>query len=542
MQPSKSAANRTTVFIPTPANFGLPSYFTSWRTGQLDAILATAESPCRFTAANQPTGTGKSVYAVATGLFCGGRTVIATGTKLLMDQYTRDFAPIGMADMRGQGNFPCSVTRTTCAEGQIHSCPLRNPRVTGCPYISAREEFLRAPLAVTNYDYLLSSNIYGDGIGPVETLVLDEGHMAVQQLADAVTIKFEHRHYSDIYHGLTTPPPYKSESIPTWQKWAAKALATLSDDSRKETFYTFGLAKIKRLTSLCERLTNDAKPSWIFDGTITAETHFSPVWPTEYAQRLLFAGAKRVIIMSATLVPKTLSLLDVDPDNSSLSHHLHTPYSFPAHRAPVYIFGAHRISHKSTDADWQQTIGRMDTIIKARQDRKGIVQSVSYDRQKFIASRSFYSDIMLTHTSNTLTDAVTEFRNSPPPRLLVSPSLTTGYDFPDSDCEYQLLCKVPFVDTRSPIMQARISQDPEYPHYLTAQTLVQMCGRPMRSAQDQCENFILDLNAKWFLGPKVRKGYRHLLPPWFFNLIRYPDGVPEPPPPLPSYHNRGQNP
>jgi Rad3-related DNA helicase len=78
-------------------------------------------------------------------------------------------------------------------------------------------------------------------------------------------------------------------------------------------------------------------------------------------------------------------------------------------------------------------------------------------------------------------------------------------------------------------MKARDEADPEYLPYLTAQTLTQTCGRAMRAPDDQCENFILDQHANWFI-----KKHRDLFPPWFMRQVRYPNGLPAPPPPLDS--------
>jgi Rad3-related DNA helicase len=131
-----------------------------------------------------------------------------------------------------------------------------------------------------------------------------------------------------------------------------------------------------------------------------------------------------------------------------------------------------------------------------------------------------------------LAHALDRFRDSPSPAILISPAITTGYDFAYSQCEYSIVVKMPFADSRSPIMAARAKADPEYIPYLTAQTLVQSCGRGMRAADDQCETLVLDGSIKWFSRPQDKKGFRHLLPSWFIRQLVYADRQPEPLPPL----------
>jgi Rad3-related DNA helicase len=513
----------------TPRDLNLPAKFHAWRPGQIDAIETIVSTDQRFVAGAFPTGTGKSVLTVASGKINGGRTVILTSTKMLAEQYLSDFSDCGMVEMRGQSNFHCTETykrNATCADGRKLKCPARISEE--CEYIRARKTFLESSLSVTNYDYYLSSIIHGDGCGPVDLLVLDEAHTAVQQLSDAITITLNHLDNEPFYM-ITGTPPF-ARPIPEWKEWSRQAILKI----KNAKFMTHGMdsdEKFSHFTSALKRL-SEIPTNWIAEHDTDTKSSFAPLWPTEYAKEILFASAKKVLLVSATIVPKTLHLLDIQ-DSESLF--LQTNYSFPVHRAPVYLFGAHRIDFRTSPAQWIETIARMDALIDRRTDRKGIIHSVSYDRQKFISTQSRHRDTMISPISRFLRDEVNRFRRQPPPSLLVSPALTTGYDFPGRECEYQIIVKLPFVDTRGAVMKARVNQDPEYANYMTAQTLTQMCGRPMRSPSDQCENFILDTHMNWFWRTQDRKGFRHLFPSWFVPLVRWAnDAPPQPPPPLDS--------
>jgi Rad3-related DNA helicase len=135
---------------------------------------------------------------------------------------------------------------------------------------------------------------------------------------------------------------------------------------------------------------------------------------------------------------------------------------------------------------------------------------------------------MVTHSRHDTADRIATFRTKPG-AVLVSPSVTTGYDFPFGDCEYQIVCKVPFPDSRDPITAARTLVDPRYPSHLAMQALVQMVGRGMRAPTDQCETFIVDAHAHWFLSK-----HADLAPKWFRRAVRRlePGTVPTPPRPL----------
>jgi Rad3-related DNA helicase len=174
---------------------------------------------------------------------------------------------------------------------------------------------------------------------------------------------------------------------------------------------------------------------------------------------------------------------------------------------------------------------RADQIIRGRLDRKGIFHTVSFRRRDLVTRESEFASIMLSNSSYrvqgssaTTARIVEQFKAASPPRVLVSPSLSTGYDFPYRECEYQIIGKIPFPDTQGRIMKVRHQQDPGYTSYIAIQELVQSWGRGMRAADDQCETFVLDDHIGWF----IRKNSRDI-PAWFKECYQRVDAVPPAP-------------
>ena len=133
---------------------------------------------------------------------------------------------------------------------------------------------------------------------------------------------------------------------------------------------------------------------------------------------------------------------------------------------------------------------------------------------------------MLSHGSDDTASAVQRFKNAEPGTVLVSPSMTSGYDFPNDECRFIGIGKVPFPDMRSPVMQARKEDDKDWPMHLAMQSLVQTGGRGTRNTRDWCEVLIFDDSWKWF----YRK-YKGFAPVWFQNRVqRSMPYLPEPPP------------
>lgn len=204
------------------------------------------------------------------------------------------------------------------------------------------------------------------------------------------------------------------------------------------------------------------------------------------------------------------------------------PSRFPVSRRPVYMLDMVprvRVDYRMKDDHYKIWLTRIDNIISARLDRKGIIHTVSYDRCQRIMNSSSYREIFMTHERNakSANEAVELFKLVDPPRVLVSPSMVTGYDFPYTSCEYQIIAKVPFPDMRRKVDKARKEIDPDYGLCYTMINLVQACGRGMRAADDRCECFIIDDHFKWFLSK-----YKKFAPRWFVEAVKFVNLIPEP--------------
>jgi Rad3-related DNA helicase len=251
-----------------------------------------------------------------------------------------------------------------------------------------------------------------------------------------------------------------------------------------------------------------------------------PVWPSDYAEELLFLNIPRVVIVSATLGSKSLDLMGIKKTDYEFFDYSSV---FPPERSPVYSIPTVGLNHKSSQEDILEAFQRCDDIIADRLDRKGIIHTVSYKRALEYLEASSFTHVMLTHDNGpgSAMEAARRFKEATAPAVLVTPSMTTGYDFPYSQCEYQIIMKAPFADLTDPVIHARKEKDQSYYEYAMAQTLIQSCGRGMRAPDDRCETFIVDDGVD-----KVVKRKPGNFPAWFRELYRKQELVPLPPPTL----------
>jgi Rad3-related DNA helicase len=98
------------------------------------------------------------------------------------------------------------------------------------------------------------------------------------------------------------------------------------------------------------------------------------------------------------------------------------------------------------------------------------------------------------------------------PTVLVSPSLTHGIDLKDNLARFQIIIKAPYL----PLMNKRIKKlfelDKKWYENKMICSLIQACGRGIRSKDDHCVTYILDGSVV-----NVLKNNTKILPKYFID-------------------------
>jgi Rad3-related DNA helicase len=508
----------------TPTDIGLPDIYREFRPAQTEAIEFVLESDKRFIALGLPTGSGKTLLAAALSRLLGGKTTVLTSTLGLQDQYTRALTPCGLVDMRGRANYAC-WEGGTCEDGGRAGCGDK----AGCPFLCQLRGFNGSDLGSTSYAFWLAMRA---GVTRPETLICDEAGLASEWLSRSLDFQFTERELRDLrvlkksvgesrreWAELT--PVVQSRALNRYED-AKLAISLLKSPSN--------LNELKRAENLLDRAKkmDGVDDDW----TITKDENdyegvvwkFECIWPGRHRERL-FCGIERVILMSGTIRPRTMRLLGIAQGECDFRE---WPRQFPLKNGPVIWVPTARVTHRMTEDDERLWLARIDEIISARLDRKGLIHSVSYARARQIIEASKYKGRMLWNdnrdANSPRASAVFETFSKKPPSsgaILVSPSFSTGWDFKGELAEYQIIVKLPQADTRSKIMQARIERDSGYPDYVCAQELVQACGRINREEDDRGETIIIDDCWSYF-----KTKAESSIPRWF--KVRREEKVPPP--------------
>lgn len=481
----------------------------------------------RFNLLCSPTGSGKSATYMSVAGVDDGRMAVLTATKQLQDQLFEDFRKMGLVDMRGRNNYDCDVNpRITAADAFCTAGVYCSLMKGGCKYYDKRRAAGESRLTTTNYRFWLHDE-ESSSLGKFDTIVLDEAHRAPDEIAEFAAVEVSavelRMFYLPFPKDLTRGQVSKRQF--DWANLCLLKMEALMMAERDHERRRRGKNLERKLARLCRLSDSD----WIGSKPKRDVWRWDLLEPGKLAEELLFRGARRIILASASVRRKTLQLLGVHEKVELVEQES----TFPVTRRPIYYWPVARVGRSMTPADRAHWLDCIDEVIDSRRDRNGIIHAHSYALGQEIYDRSEHKDLLMLHKQGRSgADVFDEFvfRGRRRPTVLLSPAFTTGADFAYSIAEYQIIPKCPFPDFRSPLVSARAKLDSDYVSYVTIQTIVQAAGRVDRAPDDQGETIIMDGNFGWLRGANW-----DFAPRYFHNAVRTiksSSRLPDPPPKL----------
>jgi Rad3-related DNA helicase len=531
----------------SPAALGLPSKFQSWRKGQEKAVQEILFSKERFSILNSPVGAGKSLTGMALAMVDEEAVLTyLTSTRALQDQVLGEFESCGLTDIRGRANYSCNIEESkTAAEAKCtagYFCDRRKDEVQGCDYYDQKRDAAAARLRISNYSFWLHDEESG-ALGPTDILVLDEAHNAPTEIERFAAVELSEHDLTSFR--IPTPDRATEKGGTSRERWRMVALHQIEEglaalkveiagQVRVDTHLLARVRTAKDIQRKLVRMCRLGDHEWLF--SISPSRKFRKwKWellnPGALAEDLLFRGAKKIVLVSATVNRKTLDLLGVK--DQSRIRLIEQDSTFPVRRRPIYYWPVARVGFGMDGLQTRRWREAIDEIVSARLDRKGVIHSVSYARALEIARQSKFRDegIFIIDTQDRqLQDVLREFRSRPAPCVLISPRSWKGSTSPCGRREYQIIAKMPFPDMRDPLITAKKKRDKDYIPYVVLQHVVQMVGRIVRSIEDQGETFVIDDHFGW-----LKAGYFKYNPRWFsvaIKTIAKRERAPLPPPRL----------
>jgi Rad3-related DNA helicase len=226
----------------------------------------------------------------------------------------------------------------------------------------------------------------------------------------------------------------------------------------------------------------------------------TPTWGSEY-KKLLFDFGKKFLFMSASMIPALVA------DTMGIDKYevVEAKNNFSSDSNPVFVTPVGYITYKTPHLD--RIVRAIDQQLDKTPKLSGVIHTSSKAQTANILERVKQPERFIWPDGSVRAKMFQYFKDHPNEGLvLISPGAYEGQDFPGDMCRWQIICKVPYADLSSSHVAARRKERPDVFQLEALQRVQQACGRGMRSPDDWCVNYILDMSVV-----KLYEKYNHLL-------------------------------
>jgi Rad3-related DNA helicase len=300
-------------------------------------------------------------------------------------------------------------------------------------------------------------------------------------------------------------------------------LISLVENSQQTEYYDKALKlgmQFQKLSRALESMT--VKPDdWVFwsqddDRTRSKQYIARPLYAHEFTQTL-FNDSDIILHMSAFPGDKKTycESLGLNPNDVAWASLAST---FPVENRPINILSVGSMSMRNIDETMPLLIKYTQKIIEKFHDKKGLIHCNSYK-----VGQALYEHLKRTQHSNRIIfpknaeereNAFKEHSSSKMPTVIISPSMTEGFDFAGKLAEWQIIAKVPFPNMGDKHTCARKDVDDAWYKMETIKTIVQACGRIVRSENDKGVTYIMDSDINRLLDRNSE-----LFPKWWLSAV-----------------------
>jgi len=515
--------------------------FKEYRPYQLEATDSIISGDKKVFFLDAPTGSGKSLIGMTVGQQYLHSLYLCT-TKPLQHQLTKDFP--GIPILMGRGNYPCVLSpafEEAFPEISCEDCPRpssRAPQMDAseapdeilehedcrkrCRYRLAKKSAQEAHIAILNSAYYLYETNYSGAFKARSMIIVDEADKIEEQLVKFVSLRISDR----ILNRLQMEKPKYKTKVENWKEWAKHYYPFISKESidaklrvMQSKFRDIQAVRWnKTISALLNKLSmfiNIVDETWLYQ-EYEKYVEFKPTWVSSAAKIYLWDTGQRFLLMSATILNpeymgKILGLESSDWD------YFQIPSQFPAERRQVRYLPIANITHKTAHQEIQKVVEPIKKILDRHPRDKGLIHTVSYTNAQYVYSHVNHDGRLIGHDTSGRQALLKMFRESKDPLVIVSPSMDRGVDLPYDLCRFIIILKIPYPDLSDKQISARVYSSnfgQRWYNWTTACTIVQMSGRGMRAADDQCTVYILDKQFEIFYGRNHK-----FFPIWYKEAI-----------------------
>jgi Rad3-related DNA helicase len=229
---------------------------------------------------------------------------------------------------------------------------------------------------------------------------------------------------------------------------------------------------------------------------------------------LLISYGEYVILMSGTIYDKNTFCKNLGLKQDDV-YFIRVPSTFPLENRPLYAKPEYQVdtSHQMWDENFKEMIEKMSKIMDIFHDAKGLIHAPSYQAAQQIVE-ALPGKRAITHSSQDLQQRLNEFYNSKEPLVFVSPVCQQGVDFKYDRARFQIITRVPYLNTNDEFINYKVKNDFPWYNYQALVVFGQQIGRVNRAEDDYGATFLMDSR----FGKFVTRNSK-VIPKWVQNAI-----------------------
>ena len=422
-----------------------------------------------------------------------------TITKALQDQYKDLFEDIEA--LKGKSNYRCAVDDTFSVE--IAPC-LHTPKLRDecwskgiCPYYEQRNKALVSTFNTLNYNMFFS---LPDHLKKRQYLICDEAAQLEDQLVKefSCNINFEFLKKMEI---PIRPIYTKGNNVIKWISvlvldlkekvdWLNDAISSKSA-VRSKKYIIEKKSELIQLNNLHSKLSliidSWHESEYIYDKDAKSIT-FMPLKVDKLSNHL-FKYADKVILMSATIIDPSNFCKNLGIDKFK---YVEAESSFNPDSAPIFCNTKVKLNYYNMSKNLPKIAKQVEEICNFHKNEKGIIHTQNNNITSYLADNLRGNRYLIREPGVRNEDILDQHIANDDPTVLISPSLTHGVDLKDNLARFQIIIKAPFLPTRDKRIEKMMKGDFVWYENKMLCSLIQACGRGVRSHKDHCTTYILD--------------------------------------------------
>lgn len=399
---------------------------------------------------------------------------------------------------------------------------------SACPYYEKVYRAVGGRKVVMNFSsFLYQTTMTRRFDRPRDLLIIDEAHNIEPQLLDFISLTINDIHLQKF--GIFIPKFSDPMDYYVWMEEAKinDALNQIIGQAKQDENNKLQdeMERVQQKYKMFQENILEEDSEWVceYDVTKTASGQhrsvtLKPVFVKKFVNGLLFGKAKRILMMSATVLDVNVMCRSLGINKDHVAAY-RMKNRFPKENRPIYIQPAAKCTGgKSAMSKWGPKLVRaVNDIVDKYPGKKGIIHTHNFAitnllaedcrkgvRSRFLLQRDFPTKAHLLEEHSRRRDSV-----------IVAPAMHEGINLSGDLSRFQIICKMPYANCFDDLqLNKRVEIDRAYYTWLTALKLVQSYGRSVRSETDYADTYIIDESIH-----KLLRDAGKMIPKWFLEAI-----------------------